>query len=122
MSKLSLVDRLGSSFLGALFGAVYGALLGLLVVWFTSSAWSVSYVESGAIVFGVLSFVAGPFIADVIAAFVHVFLGFLSALLAYETKSVPIDGEGASGLVKGLIWFSLGTAVAIHFGARLAEA
>ena len=122
MFKLSLLDRLGTAFIGAIFGAGYGALLGLLAMWVTGGPWSVAYVKSTTVVFGLLSFVAGPFIADVIAAFFHVFLGFLSAVASYETLTAPVDGEGRSDLLKGLIWFSLGTAVAIHYGAKLAEA
>ena len=122
MQSLSLSERFSYGAIGAVFGAGYGALLGWLLVWMEGGAWSSAYVKSSSVVFAVLSFVAGSFVGEVIAAFIMVFVGLLQAILAFETLTMPGQGESIAGMLKAIVWFSIATAIAIYLGGKFAKA
>ena len=106
MPALTIRERFSYAAIGALLGAGYGAIIAVIVAWHSDGLWNSAYLKSGAVVFAVLSFLAGPFLGDLVASVLHFVLALGSVEVAYSSAS-------RLGLVWPLVLLGLGTFVAV---------
>ena len=118
--RLTLLDRLSCALLGAVFGVVYGAILAVIVGWMTDGRFGVEYVCYTTGVFASMGLVLGPFIGDVIGGVIHFFHGIAAGIL-FGQWTAPVDPEPrATGWLRSLFLFGVGTGVALYLAWRVA--
>ena len=107
MPTLTFTDRLACLALGAMFGALYGLVLGFFALEAPGAGSSeiISFVKVTAVVFGVLGFLVGPFVGDLIAAALHFLLALFALDVGYFDRRL--------GIIWSLFWLGLGTVAAI---------
>lgn len=112
--RAGLGYRISTGVIGAVLGAIYGGVFGILLSG-GFEHFNFKFLTHAAAVFGVLSFLAGPFLADIVGAVIHFLLGLAALMTPIEwhatTGNVPVDPKSA---IKGLLWLAIGTGILLY--------